>query len=217
MGIDEEVLLPFPDRELRQALDKRVASVLYRSPRTAALIQAIFDQEDCPSAMPVCEWPPSLRQAMLHGVPLPVEIEYHRSWGRTKSQVTEQREEWHLRHCRRMARGKKRIVEPYPARPGSRLRPEVRSTTISGVRIDEVTAFYDSASVGLWQNVPLNEANPSSPPKSRELRDRLHFRVTGPVTTTLNRTAQTLSGGEAQHSTGNPTGLTSNRDHLRFG
>ena len=203
MGIDEEVLLPFPDRELRQALDKRVASVLYRSPRTAALIQAIFDQEDCPSAMPVCEWPPSLRQAMLHGVPLPVEIEYHRSWGRTKSQVTEQREWNGICGIVEGWQGENKWIRrtiPCTTCQGSRLRPEVRSTTISGVRIEEVTAFTSQLALDFWQNVPLTDADSIIAAQPVwELRVRLQFLCdVGLDYLTLNRTAQTLSGGEAQ-------------------
>ena len=77
---------------------------------------------------------------------------------------------------------------------------EVRSTTIAGKRIDEITALTVEQALVFWQSIHLKEAESIIAAQPvRELKDRLQFLCdVGLDYLTLDRTAHTLSGGEAQ-------------------
>ena len=203
IGVDESVLLPHPERALREGLDKRVSSVLYRSPRQASLIQAVFDVLDCPSAMPIDRWPSELRQALLHGLDDPLEIHYQRTWGRTRSQVHETREWKGICGIIDTWKGQNSWIRRQvlcPTCQGARLKPEVRGTTIGGQRIDQITAMRIGEARSFWEDLQLGEAATIIAAQPvRELRDRLRFlQDVGLDYLSLDRAAHQLSGGEAQ-------------------
>jgi excinuclease ABC subunit A len=91
-------------------------------------------------------------------------------------------------------------VQPCPECSGTRLRPEARHVTVAGRPIYEVSALPLDQAVGFFQALTLPGARQAIAEKIvREIANRLQFLVNvGLDYLTLDRAADTLSGGEAQ-------------------
>lgn len=88
-----------------------------------------------------------------------------------------------------------------PSCLGARLKPEALSVTINGQSIVDVTRASISASLGSLSNLGIlsDRDKAISAPILKEIRERMGFLVSvGLDYLTLDRTANTLAGGEAQ-------------------
>lgn len=212
--IDPELLIPDPREPLGAALDGRVSAVVFRSVRKRHLVQAVFDRFGVDATTPVLLWPRALRRAMLYGLKDPLTLRYTRSWGRSTTQVVEERD-W---------RGLVGLVEGWSGKhdwlrrettcatcQGGRLRPSLLAVTLGdapaedtatppGTSIQQVCALTVSESRAFWTGLVLGKADTLIAEQAvRELENKLKFlEDVGLGYLTLDRAASTLSGGEAQ-------------------
>ena len=91
-------------------------------------------------------------------------------------------------------------ILPCPICKGKRLRPEMLAVTIEGKSISDVTTFSISEAEEFFGSLTLTESQKLiAEPIFREVHSRLKFLThVGVSYLTLNRAANTLSGGEAQ-------------------
>lgn len=91
-------------------------------------------------------------------------------------------------------------IRPCPACSGARLRKEVLAVLVHGKSIDDVTRMSIRESDTFFHELDLSEREQSIVYQiMKEIRERLSFLVNvGLDYITLDRTASTLSGGEAQ-------------------
>ena len=92
------------------------------------------------------------------------------------------------------------VEQPCPTCGGRRLKPESLSVLVAGKSIGEVVAFPVREALAFFTGVRGGGLNPEvAGPILKEVTDRLRFLVdVGLDYLTLNRSAATLSGGEAQ-------------------
>jgi excinuclease ABC subunit A len=90
--------------------------------------------------------------------------------------------------------------QPCASCGGARLKPESRAVTVAGRSIGEVTAFSVGEAAAFLAEIPLTEREALiARDLQREIADRLSFlEDVGLDYLTLDRSAATLSGGEAQ-------------------
>jgi excinuclease ABC subunit A len=212
--IDRGRLLPEPGRPLDAALDPRVASVLFRVPRTRALLAALYAAAGQSLTAPWDGLPPALQAAVLDGDPTPRAISWVREWGGTRTAVEEQRawegllptiEGWAAELSWLKQEG------PCGACGGGRLAPALLAVTLGddppvqpgrppGRSIAEVHALTVSEARRFWSGLewePADAAIAAQPVE--ELLNRLRFlEEVGLGYLGLSRGADTLSGGEAQ-------------------
>ncbi|HZK44570.1 MAG TPA: excinuclease ABC subunit UvrA [Syntrophomonadaceae bacterium] len=96
--------------------------------------------------------------------------------------------------------GKYMITSHCPSCQGKRLRPEILSVLIGSLSINDVTSMSVRDSLSFFNNLELSEReNLIARQVVKEIRERLSFLVdVGLDYLTLERSAGTLSGGEAQ-------------------
>jgi excinuclease ABC subunit A len=97
------------------------------------------------------------------------------------------------------------VAASCPACDGRRLRPESLAVTVHGRNLGELVQLSVSDAFGFFNDVPLRTENHPgldrgiAGPILKEVRERLRFLVdVGLEYLTLNRSAESLSGGEAQ-------------------
>ena len=90
--------------------------------------------------------------------------------------------------------------KPCPACKGRRLKPESLAVTVSGRNIAEVSVFAISAAIGFFDQLDLTEREQLiARGILKEIRERLQFMIdVGLDYLTIERPANTLSGGESQ-------------------
>jgi len=90
--------------------------------------------------------------------------------------------------------------KPCPACKGRRLKPESLAVTVSGRNIAEVSVFAISAAIGFFDHLDLTEREQLiARGILKEIRERLQFMIdVGLDYLTIERPANTLSGGESQ-------------------
>ncbi len=158
---------------------------------------------------PVRRLPRAFLEVLLHGSEEPVRVRYHNKWGALRSYDT--RFEGVLRQLdRRYKETDSEYVReeierymtslPCPACGGSRLKPESLSVRIGGRNIAEVTSLDVCAAMRFFGDLSLSERERLIAHQIlKEIQSRLGFLVNvGLGYLTLDRTANTLSGGEAQ-------------------
>ncbi|MDP6935461.1 MAG: excinuclease ABC subunit A, partial [Myxococcota bacterium] len=202
-SVDPDLLLPRPQAPLAEALDARVASVLFRSTRTRALVAAVFERFGTSQDTAVEAWPETLREAMLHGLDTPLSIHFSRSRGRSRTTMDEELqwrgiiptvEGWSGRSPRLRRGG------PCPSCGGARLRAEVLAHTIGDQNIAQVCGLTVDQAHEFWSTLALGRANQTIAASIVEdILGKLGFlRNVGLGYLDLDRAADTLSGGEAQ-------------------
>ncbi len=212
--VDPSLLLPQPKLPLDQAIDARVGAVLFRSPRKRTLVEAVFKKYAVAPDTPVLLWPGRLRKALLQGLDEPLDIAYTRTWGRSRSRIEETQtwpgiigliDGWSGKHdwlrrettCSRCE--------------GGRLRPEILAVTLgdaapaepgqpAGTSIQQACALTVAEALRFWDSLCLGPADRQIAEQAvQELTGRLHFLDdVGLGYLSLDRVADTLSGGEAQ-------------------
>ncbi len=91
-------------------------------------------------------------------------------------------------------------VKPCPACEGKRLKPSSLAVLLGGCNIAEISALTVEQAIGFFENLELNAREEQIARQVlKEIGERLHFlRNVGLQYLNLDRSASTLSGGEAQ-------------------
>ncbi|MCB9763576.1 MAG: excinuclease ABC subunit UvrA [Alphaproteobacteria bacterium] len=203
-GVDPALLLPQPDQPLAAALDARVASVVNRSKKITGRLKSLARHIGLDLTTPVSGWTAEQRRAVLYGLPgEPITARWSKRWGKTRSSVTETFE-WEgliptiegwssrLEWIRREG--------PCPTCEGGRLHRSILAVTLGGLSISGYCAQTVVDALAWADALTLDpaDAHVAEQPLD-EVRSRLRFlRDVGLGYLTLDRTASTLSGGEAQ-------------------
>ena len=211
--VDGDLVLPQPHLALGEALDGKVASVLLRSPRNRAILAALFARHGVADDAPVDTWPRALRRDVLHGTPAPVSIAYSRSWGRTTTAIEEERE-WGgvvaMVDAWSGSNSRLRRDTTCSTCDGGRLRPELLAVTLGdraatpgrpvGESIADACRMTVTESRAFWAGLALSPSDARIAEQAiGELEGRLSFlEDVGLGYLTLDRAAESLSGGEAQ-------------------
>ena len=158
---------------------------------------------------PVRRLPKAFVEVLLHGSDEPLRVRYHNKWGALRAYET--RFEGVLRQLERRYKETdseyvREEIERYmtslpcPACRGTRLKPESLSVRVGGRTIAETTALDVRAASEFFAGLSLSERERLIAHQIlKEIRSRLGFLVNvGLGYLTLDRTATTLSGGEAQ-------------------
>lgn len=158
---------------------------------------------------PVRRLPRTFIEVLLHGSDEPLRVRYHNKWGALRSYET--RFEGVLRQLERRYKETdseyvREEIERYmtslpcPACRGTRLKPESLSVRVGGRNIAEATALDVRAAAEFFAGLSLSERERLIAHQIlKEIRARLGFLINvGLGYLTLDRTANTLSGGEAQ-------------------
>ncbi len=207
LGMTSQIVLDrlftHADQGFWDSLDNRVSGILARSARNRALVQAVFELFDLPETAPVSAWSDALWSALLDGVDEPLALSWTKTWGKVTQRVEEEREwpgllaildRWSSKLSWLTADQVCRVCK------GGRLKPELLAVTLGEEGIHtflEHTVEHARDQVSDWE---LDGARAQIAERPLiELRRRLSFLVdVGLGYLTLDRAAQTLSGGEAQ-------------------
>ncbi|MCK6502811.1 excinuclease ABC subunit UvrA [Myxococcota bacterium] len=219
--IDPDLLLVHPDKPLLEALDGRIKVGLFRSTRNRTLAKAVFKHHGVAWTAAVQDWPPALRRALLYGMEQDLGIKWSRSWGESRTRVEESRRwpgmiaiingwnaqtEWLRREA------------TCPSCEGGRVRREHLFVTIGADRVDggaplaqdgarppgfsiaAATAMTVQQARSFWSGLALDPTEATIAEQAvGELLAKLGFLDdVGLGYLTLDRAADTLSGGEAQ-------------------
>jgi excinuclease ABC subunit A len=203
MAIVPERLFPAPGLGFWDAIDPRVGAVLGRSARHEAAIRAVLARFGAGPTTKVKDWSPALKEAVLDGLPEPLTIEWTKQWGSTKSAV---KEPWTWEGLRPIlaawtARLEWLVAETTcPACHGGRLRPALLAVTVGGERLSTLLALPVDAAWDVIAGWTFGGAEaPIAERPLHELRRRLQYlRDVGLGYLSLDRAANTLSGGESQ-------------------
>ncbi len=213
MTIDPDLLIPEPHEPLERAIDPRVAAVVLRSPRSRAILEAVLEMHGATIETPPAEWSRSCRRAILRGLAEPVTVAYERSWGSNRTKIKEERPWIGLVPLVENWRGATSWLLREAACPecdGGRLRPEFLAVTLGGAEksrkasdgrnIAEVCAMTVDESLAFWRSIEFNKHDRTIALQVlQELEAKLGFLSdVGLGYLTLDRAAETLSGGEAQ-------------------
>ncbi len=188
---------------LMKALDPRVASVLKRSARNLALLEAFLEARGQSMRKPVGGWSANLHREVLRGSTDSVEFKFSRRWGRSVQTRTES-DAWP--GLISLLRGTKQKVAwvtvdvDCPECGGSRLAPGPGAVTLEGLDLGSFSALTVDDALSNVAGWSLHgEAATIAERPVDELQRRLRFLVdVGLGYLSLDRRAGTLSGGESQ-------------------
>ncbi len=158
---------------------------------------------------PVRRLPKALVDVLLNGSEEPIRVRYHNKWGVQRSYETPF--EGVLRHLDRRYKDTdseyvREEIEQYmtslpcPDCGGTRLKPTTLSVRVGGKNIAQATAMTVRQALEFFSSIGLSERERLIANQIlKEIRARLSFMVNvGLDYLSLDRTANTLSGGEAQ-------------------
>jgi len=173
------------------------------------LLRSLADHYGVDMRVPLRRLPKSFINVLLYGSDEPIRVRYHNRWGSLR--VYDTYFEGVINHLER--RYKETESEymreeleqymttlPCPACKGARLRPESLAVKVGGKSIAEVTALTVRQAKEFFESLRLSEREMLIAGQVlKEIKARLGFLVNvGLDYLTLDRTATTLSGGEAQ-------------------
>jgi excinuclease ABC subunit A len=201
--IDPHLVVPKPHRKLRDALDKRVASVVFRSKPMKAMLAQLYKKFGTTQDTPYEELTPQFQQDLLYGHGMPLEIRWTKKWGRSVTRVNESREWPGIIPTVNGWKGRDNWIgeeTTCSACKGARLKPAFRAVRIDGQGVHNVCAMTVEQAHRFWSNLSLSEHDETIAEQAIvELRAKLGFLLdVGLGYLTLDRSADTLSGGEAQ-------------------
>ena len=202
-GIDLQRLFPNPNAGFWDALDGRVASTLRRSPRNVALIDALFQASAETLKTPVKKWGKPFWAAVMDGYTHDLSIKWKKTWGRSTQHVEEQRAWTGLRDILHgwNSRLEWLMDEQVCATcDGGRLQKTFLSVRMGPHAISDFVALTVDDAYSFVHALSLSgERAVISERPLTEIRRRLSFlRDVGLGYLSLERSAATLSGGEAQ-------------------
>ncbi|HUV73000.1 MAG TPA: excinuclease ABC subunit UvrA, partial [Anaerolineae bacterium] len=212
MEIDPDLVIPDKNLSLREgALDpwsRRTTSESY----FWQLVKAVAERFGFSTEVAVRELTPEQVDILLYGSGgEEITVRYKsnqgraRRWGTTYEGVIPNLERRYKETSSEYIRSeieRYMSTHPCPSCSGRRLKPESLAVTVAGKSIDQVTAMSVSQALQFFKEAPdgLSKRNLSIGERIlKEIRERLGFMVNvGLDYLTLNRSATTLAGGEAQ-------------------
>ncbi len=212
--IDAELVVGNQDLPLADGLDAQVSAYLFRTARSRAVVDTLFQQAGLPANTPISQWSDNLRQDLLFGTQDEISVDYTRSWAGRTTKVSE-RTRWEGILAMVEGWGKRadrfRRESTCPSCRGGRLHPWVLAVTLgdtppagpgrpAGRNIASITRLSVSDALREWRNLTLSPADSAVAAQPvAEIIHRLSFlEDVGLGSLTLDRETRTLSGGEAQ-------------------
>ncbi|MFN3651867.1 MAG: excinuclease ABC subunit UvrA [Armatimonadota bacterium] len=155
------------------------------------------------------KWPERAREILLHGAPEPVAVTYLNPHGRRRSYNAQFEGVIGMLQRRHQETGSQMIrddlerymsTRPCEACGGARLKPESLAVKVGGLNVSQVTHFSIGKSLAWLSGLELSEREQIIGRQIlKEIQTRLGFlNDVGLHYLTLDRTAATLAGGEAQ-------------------
>lgn len=205
LEIDPELVVPNPRLTLAEGAIRPWAFGRYESWHMQKL-RSLSDQWGFSLDVGWGELDDSTQQLILHGdEETTVSLRLH---GRHRYRTTYEGVVVNLKRRYQETRSdfQKHEIEKYmrelqcPVCMGARLRPEILAVTVAGKSIVDVTVLSIAAAAQFFSELELNQRDQSIAHQVlKEIRERLRFLVdVGLEYLTLSRSANTLSGGEAQ-------------------
>jgi excinuclease ABC subunit A len=204
--IDEDLVL---DRD-KSLLDGAVAPwAASTSEYYQELLQSLAAHYGVDMKAPVRKLPRAFVDVLLHGSDEPIRIRYHNKWGMLRSydstfegvvpQLMRRYQETDSEYVREEIE-QYMTSAPCPDCKGTRLKPESLSVRVGGLNIAELTALTVRQALEFFDRLTLSERDQLIAHQIlKEIKARLGFMVNvGLDYLSLDRTATTLSGGEAQ-------------------
>ncbi len=204
---DESLVVPDPDKSIADGafapLSKNLAS--YAMCQIGAMLYKHGEKLETP-------WnklPEKLRYSLLYGSKEMVDFEYENMFGEVRTHhvyfegvmnILQRRYKETTSDEMRESYEQYMTETPCPACNGSRLKPETLAVTIGGMNIHQVTSLSVSDSLDFFDKLNLSDREKKIAAQVlKEIKARLGFLShVGLDYLTLNRSAGTLSGGEAQ-------------------
>lgn len=204
---DESLVVPDPDKSIADGafapLSKNLAS--YAMCQIGAMLYKHGEKLETP-------WnklPEKLRYSLLYGSKEIVDFEYENMFGEVRTHhvyfegvmnILQRRYKETTSDEMRESYEQYMTETPCPACNGSRLKPETLAVTIGGMNIHQVTSLSVSDSLAFFDKLNLSDKERKIAAQVlKEIKARLGFLShVGLDYLTLNRSAGTLSGGEAQ-------------------
>ncbi|MDR7483714.1 MAG: excinuclease ABC subunit UvrA [Armatimonadota bacterium] len=204
--IDEDLVLDRDKSLLDGAVVPWAAST---SDYYQELLQSLAAHYRVDMKTPIRRLPRAFVDVLLHGSQEAIRIRYHNKWGVLRSYETTFEgviPQLERRYKETDSEYVREEIEQYmtslpcPDCRGTRLKPESLSVKVGGLNIAEATAMTVRQALEFFSNLTLSERDRLIAHQIlKEIRARLGFMVNvGLDYLTLDRTATTLSGGEAQ-------------------
>lgn len=206
-GLDPDRLVADPSKSILDGALEIYGDVTTRHVRH--ILEGLAEHYDFDLTTPWRELPEQARQVILYGTDSEISFEYQTRGGK-QFEYTKRFEGLIPASQRRYrdtnSSGQKRFYDrffaplPCPACEGERLRPESRAVRVGGLSLGEITAMTAERALEFFRSLELPEMDAALCSELLdEIRSRLHFMVeVGVGYLTLDRTAPTLAGGEAQ-------------------
>jgi excinuclease ABC subunit A len=176
----------------------------------ASLLRALARKMNIKLETPYYKLPDKVKQALLHGEDIPVHVEYRRSDGSGHGEFDEHFEgvvpELMRRYRETQSQMMRQEIEDYmtftpcPVCHGNRLRPESLAIRIGDKNISQITTLSIKGAFGYFDGLDLNKKDLQVGNEViKEIKRRLSFlNSVGLDYLTLDRTTETLAGGEEQ-------------------
>jgi excinuclease ABC subunit A len=205
--VDPELVVPNPDLSLAEGAVAPWAGA--RSEYFHRLLAAVADTYGFSLRTPFAKLKKAHQKVVLYGADRQVHLQYRNRYGRTRSYYTHyegvvpwlqrRHAEAESDYMREQVEGYMREV-PCPACGGARLRPESLAVTVGGKNIFEVGELSIAEAAAFLSGLALSERDRMIAERVlKEVDARLRFLLdVGLDYLTLNRSAGTLAGGEAQ-------------------
>ena len=173
------------------------------------IIKAVCEEYDIDMDVPWVELPEEAHRILLLGTDRPIHVKYRTLTGRSRSynskfdgviqNLARRYRDTESDYVREQI-GQYMTMRACPVCDGARLKPESLAVTVGGKNIHQFSEMSSKASFEFITNLTLTEREQMIGHRIlKEVRERLQFLIdVGLDYLTINRTAGTLSGGEAQ-------------------
>ena len=201
--IDPDKVLIKPHRKLRDALDKRVASVVFRSKPMKAMLAKLYKRHSLNQDTPWNELPPELQGDIMKGYGSPLDINWSKRWGKSVTRVKEARVWPGILSTVNSWKGRERWLGDEvqcSVCGGGRLQPALLAVRIGNLGIHKLTGLTVENASQFITELKLSDHDQQIAEQAlADLSAKLGFLCdVGLGYLNLNRSADTLSGGEAQ-------------------
>lgn len=206
-GLDPDRLVADPSKSILDGALEIYGDVSTRHVRH--ILEGLAEHYDFDLATPWRDLPDQAREVILYGTEDEISFEYQTRGGK-QFEYTKSFEGLVPASQRRYrdtnSSGQKKFYDrffaplPCPACEGDRLRPESRAVRVGGRSLGEITSMTAERALQFFEELELPESDAALCAELlEEVRSRLHFMVeVGVGYLTLDRTAPSLAGGEAQ-------------------
>jgi excinuclease ABC subunit A len=201
--LDPDLILVKPHRKLKDALDKRVSSVVFRSKPMKAMLAALYKGHSLNQDVPFQDLPPTLQHDLMHGHGALLDIKWSKRWGRSVTRVVESRAWPGIIATVNGWKSRAQWVgseATCSACGGGRLNRALQAVRIDGSGIQDLCAMNVEAAQDFVRGITLSPHDRTIAEQAlEELTAKLSFLAdVGLGYLNLDRSADTLSGGESQ-------------------